>query len=66
MLYVARHRGPDEQGIFFNGNCAIGLNRLSIIDLETGHQPIVSEDGNLVLVCNGEIYNYKQLRSELK
>ena len=66
MLNVARHRGPDDQGIIYNGNCAFGLNRLSIIDLKTGHQPIENEDGNLVLVCNGEIYNYKQLRSQLE
>ena len=44
MLNVARHRGPDDQGIFSNGNCALGLNRLSIIDLETGHQPIENEN----------------------
>ena len=66
MLNIARHRGPDDQGVFSNDICAIGLNRLSIIDLETGHQPIENEDGNLILVCNGEIYNYKQLREELK
>ena len=66
MLNIALHRGPDDQGIFSSNNCAIGLNRLAIIDLETGHQPIENENGNLILVCNGEIYNYKQLKSQLE
>ena len=66
MLNVALHRGPNNQGVFSLGNCQIGLNRLSIIDLKTGNQPIFSKDGNLVLVCNGEIYNYKDLKKILE
>ena len=48
MLNVALHRRPDDQGVFFSKNCAIGLNRLSIIDLETGHQLIENENENLI------------------
>jgi asparagine synthase (glutamine-hydrolysing) len=66
MLDVARHRGPNDQGFYTTSTAAIGLNRLSIIDLTTGHQPIENENGNLVLVCNGEIYNYKPLKSQLE
>ena len=50
--------GPDDDGIHADGPCAIGMRRLSIIDLEGGHQPLSNEDGTLWLVCNGEIYNY--------
>ncbi|CAA6802057.1 MAG: Asparagine synthetase [glutamine-hydrolyzing] (EC [uncultured Sulfurovum sp.] len=58
------HRGPDEEGYFLQGNTALGFKRLSIIDLSNGQQPMYFE--NLVLVCNGEIYNHKELREELK
>lgn len=59
------HRGPDEGGIFCSGSVGLGHRRLSIIDLETGRQPIFNEDGSIVVIFNGEIYNYKSLRQEL-
>lgn len=59
------HRGPDAAGFFTEENVALGARRLSIIDLEGGDQPIFNEDGNLVLVCNGEIFNYEELRRDL-
>lgn len=60
-----RHRGPDDQGHFVDGPIGLGFRRLSIIDLATGNQPIRNEDGTVVLVFNGEIYNYKPLREGL-
>jgi len=60
------HRGPDDEGMHLDGPCAIGMRRLSIIDLAGGHQPLSSEDGTLWLVCNGEIYNFRDLRRELE
>jgi len=60
------HRGPDGDGVFVEGGVGLGHRRLSIIDLETGAQPIIDHDGALVLVFNGEIYNYRELRSELE
>jgi len=66
MGAVTRHRGPDDEGVYVDGRCAIGMRRLSIIDLSGGHQPISSADGTLVVVCNGEIYNYRELRRELE
>jgi asparagine synthase (glutamine-hydrolysing) len=60
-----RHRGPDDVGQFVEGPIGLGFRRLSIIDLATGNQPIRNEDGTIVLVFNGEIYNYKPLRKEL-
>jgi asparagine synthase (glutamine-hydrolysing) len=62
---VIVHRGPDDSGVHADGRCAIGMRRLSIIDLAGGHQPLANDDGSLVLVCNGEIYNYRELRAEL-
>jgi len=59
------HRGPDDAGYYVDKNIGIGMRRLSIIDLNTGHQPISNEDGKIWIVFNGEIYNYKILRSEL-
>jgi asparagine synthase (glutamine-hydrolysing) len=59
------HRGPDEDGFFIDENVALGMRRLSIIDLSTGKQPITSADGKLLIFLNGEIYNYKILREEL-
>ncbi len=59
-------RGPDDYGIYNKNNLAIGMRRLSIIDLEKGQQPMFSSDKNIVLVFNGEIYNYIELRNELK
>lgn len=68
MLDIAVQRGPDDQGmqISKNGQFGIGMNRLSIIDLSSGNQPIWNEDRNLVMVCNGEIYNYRALRKDLE
>jgi asparagine synthase (glutamine-hydrolysing) len=60
------HRGPDSFGEFSDGNAALAARRLSIIDLETGDQPIANEDGTLHVVQNGEIYNYRELRHELE
>lgn len=59
------HRGPDAVGHYFDGNIAFGFTRLSIIDLEGGMQPIFNEDDSIVLVCNGEIFNYIELKQEL-
>ncbi|HSW65011.1 MAG TPA: asparagine synthase (glutamine-hydrolyzing) [Dissulfurispiraceae bacterium] len=59
------HRGPDDAGMFINGSVALGHRRLSIIDLSSGHQPMTNEDGSVVIVYNGELYNYLDLRSEL-
>jgi asparagine synthase (glutamine-hydrolysing) len=66
MGRVTVHRGPDDEGAFASGRCAIGMRRLSIIDLAGGHQPIANEDESLVVVCNGEIYNFRELRRELE
>ena len=60
------HRGPDSSGEFCDGTAAFAARRLSIIDLETGDQPIANEDGTLHVVQNGEIYNYRELRRELE
>ena len=65
MCDVIRHRGPDDQGIHTDGGVGMGMRRLSIVDLTTGHQPISNEDGFVVLVFNGEIYNHQTLRAEL-
>lgn len=59
------HRGPDDEGRYVDGPVALGMRRLSIIDLAGGHQPLANEDGTLWLVANGEIYNFRELRSEL-
>src|SRR5579872_112189 len=59
------HRGPDDEGIYVNGGVALGMRRLSIIDVASGHQPIHNEDGSLSIVFNGEIYNFRQLRAQL-
>src|ERR671934_2822679 len=60
------HRGPDSFGEFSDETAALAARRLSIIDLETGDQPIANEDGTVHVVQNGEIYNYRELRSELE
>ena len=65
MTRALHHRGPDDQGHYHNGKIALGQTRLSIIDLQTGHQPISNEDDTLVLVCNGEIYNSPALHKAL-
>jgi len=66
MMATMKHRGPDDEGAFIHDNIGLGFVRLSIIDLSpAGHQPFVSEDGQYVMVFNGEIYNYIELREEL-
>ena len=66
MLLVLNHRGPDEGGFYFGKGIALGHRRLSIIDLDTGRQPICNEDGSVWVVFNGEIYNYRELRHTLE
>lgn len=66
MVAAVRHRGPDDQGFFVSGSVGLGHARLSIIDLSpTGKQPMLSADGNAVIIFNGEIYNFRELKSEL-
>jgi asparagine synthase (glutamine-hydrolysing) len=65
MLTAIHHRGPDDQGVHSSANLALGMQRLSIIDLATGQQPIFNEDKSVVVVFNGEIYNYRQLAGQL-
>ncbi len=65
MMRVIRHRGPDGSDTYFSGKAALGFQRLSIIDLNQGMQPMYNEDGSKALVFNGEIYNYQALQEEL-
>lgn len=60
------HRGPDDEGFYFNKNAGFGFRRLSIIDLERGHQPMSNEDNTVWVIFNGEIYNFRELRDILK
>ena len=66
MADTISHRGPDDEGYHVSGPIGLGFRRLSIIDLNTGHQPISNEDGSVWIVFNGEIYNYKDLRETLR
>ncbi|MBA3522908.1 MAG: asparagine synthase (glutamine-hydrolyzing) [Gemmatimonadales bacterium] len=66
MCDAIRHRGPDDWGTFVEGGVGLGMRRLSIIDLAGGHQPITNEDGSIVIVFNGEIYNHESLRKDLQ
>ena len=65
MGQVAEHRGPDDYGLYCKENCGIGMQRLSIIDVESGKQPFSNREGTIWLVCNGEIYNHHALRNQL-
>ena len=65
MLDTIRHRGPDDQGVYLSSQVGFGHARLSIIDLNSGHQPLSNEDGTVWIVFNGEIYNYRELRTFL-
>ncbi len=66
MLSMLVHRGPDDEGQYIEGAVALGIRRLSIMDVQGGHQPIPSEDRMVWVVLNGEIYNFPELRSELE
>jgi asparagine synthase (glutamine-hydrolysing) len=65
MCATLAHRGPDSRGFFEDDQVALGAARLAVIDVEGGDQPIFNEDRSLVVVCNGEVYNYRELRREL-
>ncbi len=66
MCDAIRHRGPDDEGRYLNGNVGLGIRRLSIIDLAGGNQPISNEDESKTIVFNGEIYNYRAMRHDLE
>jgi len=67
MADTIRYRGPDDQGIYIDGNIGLAHNRLSILDLsEKGHQSMASKDEKLWIIYNGEVYNFKEIRSELQ
>ncbi|MGB8522180.1 MAG: asparagine synthase (glutamine-hydrolyzing) [Candidatus Acidiferrales bacterium] len=66
MCETIVHRGPDDEGVFVQGHVGLGMRRLSIIDLSSGHQPIHNEDQTIWIVFNGEIYNFLELRPELE
>jgi asparagine synthase (glutamine-hydrolysing) len=65
MADTIHHRGPDDEGYYVSGPIGLGFRRLSIIDLQSGHQPLSNEDGSIWIVFNGEIYNYQELRAFL-
>ncbi len=66
MIATIVHRGPDDRGVHIDGDLALGVRRLSIIDVDGGRQPVTSEDGSVVAVVNGEIYNHQELREKLQ
>lgn len=66
MCQTLVHRGPDDEGIFVKDGIGLGMRRLSVIDVEGGHQPIFNEERSVAVVCNGEIYNFRGLRRELE
>jgi len=66
MNEAIRHRGPDDDGFYFSDGVGLGMRRLSIIDLQSGHQPIHNQDRTAWIVFNGEIYNYRELREQLE
>src|SRR5580765_8279726 len=66
MCAAIRHRGPDDDGFYLKGAVGLGMRRLSIIDLKSGQQPIHNQDRTAWIVFNGEIYNYRELRSTLE
>ncbi len=66
MCAAQEHRGPDSRGIHLDGGAGLGIQRLRVIDLATGDQPILNEDGSVAVVLNGEIYNFRELRARLE
>lgn len=66
MCALIRHRGPDENGTIVRDKAALGMQRLAIIDLKGGSQPILNEDESIAIIFNGEIYNYRELKTELE
>jgi asparagine synthase (glutamine-hydrolysing) len=66
MCEAIRHRGPDSEGLWADAGIALGMRRLSIIDLHTGDQPVYSTDRSVVVVMNGELYNYREVRARLQ
>src|SRR4051794_1979041 len=66
MTAAMTHRGPDDDGFHLDGSAALGMRRLSIIDLAGGAQPVTNEDGTVWVISNGEIYNFRELRRELE
>ncbi|CAN5673220.1 asparagine synthase (glutamine-hydrolyzing) [soil metagenome] len=66
MCERMKHRGPDSEGLWLDESVALGMRRLSIIDLHTGEQPVYSEDKQIVVVMNGELYNFREIRQDLK
>jgi asparagine synthase (glutamine-hydrolysing) len=64
MLDALPHRGPNDRGIYVNGNCVFGHTRLSIVDVARGHQPILANSGKSGIICNGEVYNFRKLREK--
>src|SRR5262245_7018601 len=66
MLDAIAHRGPDDEAVRQDANAALGFRRLAIIDLKGGRQPLTNADGSLWLICNGEIYNHRELRTQLE
>ena len=66
MCETIVHRGPDSEGLWMDDTVALGMRRLSIIDLKTGDQPVFSEDKSVVVMMNGELYNYREVRAELE
>ena len=65
MNAALSHRGPDDAGAWHGGHVALAMRRLSILDVGGGHQPMSNEDGSVVVVFNGEIYNFQDLRDDL-
>src|SRR5215210_2406295 len=66
MRDVMTHRGPDDEGLYFDGTVGLGHRRLSIVDVASGHQPMTNEDGTLHIIYNGEIYNHAEFRPQLE
>lgn len=66
MCSALVRRGPDDEGLYFSGSVGLGMRRLSIIDIDNGHQPVRNEDGTVWVVLNGEIYNFRELRRDME